>query len=294
MVLDVSPTDVCQNATRYFDRVQPAPRYELDDTPTMTPRTRSGTALWGNWPEFDRDSVSEHEVDLDDSFNSLYGVFRVGHYISPSGYPRQVFIKEYGQSPRYEGEGLKLKTGLREAAGLAGLEFLGVPVPRYALHPEEKWAAKLEIRGCSVAEASHRMCNRVSKHQLLDFAAANAMVGSWDTDPDDVFIGPHGRLWAVDLDSSLSDLTHIGDWGVNEACYERHLAHTRETAEEIGCTVSRDEIVTADSRLAQDLVDTGAVHVLEEVLGQYSSERAAMIRDQIVDFESVLRETGNL
>lgn len=287
MSVTLTAADVRQNAATYLDHIRPAPRYADDETPTMTPAASSGTVLLGNWPDCDRAALSEHEFDSEHSFNSLFGVFRVGHYLPPSGYPRQVFIKEYGTSDRYTGEGLDLKHGFREAAGIAGLEFLGVSVPRYALHPEEAWAAKLEIRGCSMEDAPRRVGARISKQQILDFAAANAMVGSWDVDAADVFIGLDGRLWAVDLDSSTSDMTDLGgDFGVSQPRYERHLVYTQELAEAVGLTLTREEIMAADQQLAQHLIETDAVQTLERVVEQYVPDRAELLPPQIADFAS--------
>ena len=280
----VTPGEIRKNAAEFLPHVRPAPRYLSDDAVTMAPATNDHTPILGNWPEANRDALSERPAQLDDSFNSLYGVFRIGHYMPPCGIPRQVYIKEYGTSDRYTGEGLSVQQGYREAAGLAGLEFLGVAVPQYALHPTEQWSAKLEVRGCPVSTAPPHLRRTISAAQLLDFSAANAVVGSWDVDSPDVFIDPEGRLWPIDLDSAIKDLTTIGGWsGIDEPRYERHIAYTQELAEKVGLDVARSEIMDADRRLARHLIDSGAVQTLCRIVDQYVPSRSTMLRSQIED-----------
>ena len=284
MAPHVTPTEIRKNAAEFLPHVHPAPRYHSANAVTMAPAANDHTPLLGNWPEFNRDTLPEREAQLDDSFNSLYGVFRIGHYMPPCGIPRQVYLKEYGASERYPGEGLPVEQGYREAAGLAGLEFLGVAVPRYVLHPGEKWAAKLEVRGCPVSSAPRHLRRLVSKEQLLDFSAANAMVGSWDVDSPDVFIDPEGRLWPIDLDSSIKDLTSIGEWsGIDDPRYERHIAYTQELAEHLGLDVARKEILDADRRLACCLLNEGAAQKLCHIVEQYVPSRSGMLQSQIED-----------
>lgn len=235
--------------------------------------------LLGNWDIRDRDIHIIEEVGSEKPFfNAERGVFKIGYYDTGIR-PKRVFIKGYGD------EGLSLNAGLNEAAAFAIFEEMKLSTPLHALDLSGKESYQQEVIGVRVDKVSEQNVADISKQQYLQFASMFPVVGADDFRGPNLFIGISNRLWAIDLDSSMSDLTKVGEFYDGEdRKFKRTVNRIVNESENFEFTVTEQEVLEQVRRTSAYIVSSEKEHV-HDIIARYRNKRTAdAVVMQIEDF----------
>lgn len=235
--------------------------------------------ILGNWDIREYD-VMEIDTVSDDSphFNAIHGVFKIGYYETGT-YPIRVFIKGYGN------QGLDIESGLSEAVSLALIERLGGQVPRYAIDIRRKISWQQEVFGRRFDKISDHQVEMVSKDQYLNLASVFPVLGADDFRPPNLFVGLNGRIWPIDLDSAMSDMTEVGEFykGDNRK-FRETVQRIIRTAELFSFEVTEEEVLEKIQETSEYIVRNEIETFQHLISDRLSEEKSHLITNQIKDF----------
>lgn len=235
--------------------------------------------ILGNWDIREYDIIHMKTVsNSSPHFNAIHGVFKIGYYKTGT-YPIRVFIKGYGEN------GLDMESGLSEAVSLALIERLGGQVPKYAIDTEQKISWQQEVVGKRFDRLSNYQANMVSKEQYLNIASVFPVLGADDFRPPNLFVGLNGRIWPIDLDSAMADMTKVGEfYKGNNRKFRETVQRIINVAELFSFKVTEEEVLERIQETSVYITEN-EIKTFQSLISKYvSEEKAHLVTNQIRDF----------